>query len=611
MKKVNHALIFIVSVVLFWVNISCEKELEEKYDVFILTLHSETYNPIQVGRTLEIAYELSNTNIDSLSLLVDNQIVAFSSDTIGSFFYSFDCAGTYFLQVDIYRNNKVVASSYVYEVLATNNLISNFLVRFLRYDSNPQVFVGESLKLLIRSRMDMYDELLTKATVYFNGDSLDTFTTAPPWSLITPETSSVGNLVEIEITDTLACTYRIKFPIEVPENTPPEITLSIFPKYFLSEDYYYPWHTPQLSLEGRDNTMVSHADFYINGSYFGTKEIDEKIFYSEIYDVEGLSAGIHDVYCIAYDDRGLSTVSNQVTLVVYEGCEQEENIVEVARASGNKVYAISSGKLMLIDYNHLCNIAFFELPDNTATSMAYAREAGKIFIGFENGDIVRFEEASGQFYPVFSDPSIVNIQDMDVDYESSKLLFVSASHLHMYNLMNETLATVSPPVFQGSKLIINKDSKFLITGGKLNSSGFNLYRYYYGHNGLVPTDDNVFFAQTYFKRLSKRPGYNQFVTSARYGSHAYGFFDYEHTGTFRPGLNDSGMGYSVSGVYSADGSNFYISKGFYIYECDANTYELTRRFDVPERNPRFMMPNEYGNKLLVVHSGGKLVIVDL
>jgi hypothetical protein len=501
-------LIFVIALCIFLAVIStCKKDNSYRHFIKILN-DSINLSIIYVRDTLKIDYDVDEDDLKSIYLVVDDSINNVQTTPLYYFNFIPGSTGTYKVKlIANYFTRSTVESEMIW--IFVNPLNLQLRLKCNRIDGNKYYFVGEEISIEVQPKYDwMIIDNLKKIQLFLNGYDLG-IKTSPPFVFETPEIQSSDNLVYIELIDSANHFHQINMELYVPENTPPEIELSFKHSNVIMSGYYYSTDDVILSIEGSDNVYVDYVDFYFENQYVATDSVKSDFFFGREQNLGALEAGIYQMYCIAYDDRGVPTTSETIECLVYTAFDINDDIVDIETTPDpSLVYLISSTNLYRLDPISENIIEIINLPGSNANTVDYVNEQQKLFIGFDDGQLTAWDEVQHQLIP-YPTSGIDNIKDIEIDNELNKAILISNYQVIQLNLSDGSFTAGSVALYDGSTLIYNSTTKNIIAGGRPGASIGNVYKLKLENDSLITI--NSASIGGYAAKLIQHPNKNQFL----------------------------------------------------------------------------------------------------
>lgn len=554
---------------------SCKKEIN---NVHISIIQLDT--TINVRDTLNVRYNVSGENIDSVCLLVDSEIYATQISHESNILFIPDNSGTYSMKVVAYHRSGLSKKSGT--IIVKVNKLSSPEIWFSikRIDGLNSYFVGEELLVTVKKKTGTwFAGTFKEITFYLNGENLGTVSSEP----FTFETSTIlssENMVSVEITDNNHHLYIIESTIKVPVNEPPEIELMVWLHPDYTTGYYSSTDSIVLDIKGSDDVKVEYVDYYLDNQYVSTDTVNSYWFFGRWFTIDYLSPGTHDVYCVAYDDRNDSTISNHIELVVSKSIDIDSEIVDTEYTENEEhVFAISASKLIIINPENEEITEIVNLPFSDAVTIDYSEESQKLYIGFRDGQLVNFNSNSGDFNTLtttmFSD-----IGDLQVDESIETLLLISDQKVVALNLSTFDTIQASVNLEQGASLAYNRTDNTIIAGGKPDSYTNYFYK-------LFLVDGSILFDSRkslggYAKKILLNQGRQEFVIQRHNSAHYNGYKVYDEV-NFGEEIGGFEIQKGNISSFSVDGNKFYANESWNkeLSVFDAQNFSQLGLFPIP------------------------------
>jgi hypothetical protein len=592
-KKNLIAACLIIITGVIW--IGCQKDKKVPITIEVTDVLMSNY--LYIGDTIRISYQATEAGLDSVCLFLNDTLNQKRTQAIDEF----TIVPTYIFNhriwlVAYYSSGEKSVSRHV-EFTVSPHTFPMIYFNVKRHDGKQSYFVGEQLSINLYGKNGNNLEFVKQLRIFLNDEFLGVATQAP-FSFETPIITLAENELKITIIDTADRSGVVYKALTVPHDTPPIIELgfdyihNVKPGYFFSTDSIF------LEISGKDNVTTHYVDYYLNGDFAVRDTVNSEIYYHRRKNIGKFPSGTHKAYCIAYDDRGNSTVSNTLIFKVYGAIDLDIEIMDVVNTDHpNVIYAISSNELYKINPETESIEKAFDLPYQSATCLSYDRESDKLYIGFSNSHLVYFDILTETFG---SDLIVnnLNVFDLEIDHEYGVALFISNGSVSMINLNNGEYFSLMLDIKTESTLIVNRTDKEIIAGGNPSSSSDVFFRLLYTPNSLEYIDQKSFYG--YADKLLQRPEHDSFVIlgSSNNTVKSYNFSNWLEIGSFIH--NDR----SKIGCYSNSGLTFYLgpdSKN-YLNLFGASDFILSGKKYIPLRG------FNYG-KLMVINSDNSWLIL--
>ncbi|MDD2632656.1 MAG: hypothetical protein PHH42_09325 [Bacteroidales bacterium] len=465
---------------------NCEKEKKTNFNENLtIVMEDLPFNQTYfAGDTIEIKYTVTVADIDSVCLFINGRLTQTQFIPKNMFSVAFDSAGGYEIDLKAFFSNNYTASSSTHHVMIFNLANPEISLYCTRIDGDPNYFVGEKLEITIKRRWDYVNmELFKEATMFLNDVELEKMSDLP-FRFITDTIKTTINDVTIKLTDTLNYKYTINKVLEVPINTPPEIDFGFRYYYNIWPGYYYSIDPLIFSTSGKDNVEVSHLNYYIDDSFIGSDTLKDDYFLDFEKEVDPIGIGKHSCYCVAYDDRGDSTVSERLDFVIYKAYSFTEEFIDIGLFKNRDItYAISTSRLYRIDNVNEIVDSEYTLPFSNPIGL-YMCEASKLlYVGFANGTIVHFNDDSRTFVTVVQQ-AVSGLSDFEIDNGLSLAIVIANSKLQLIDLNSNEVHDSGVTLESGSSLAINIANKIIIAGGNPGISRSDIFKLSYTSNSV-------------------------------------------------------------------------------------------------------------------------------
>ncbi len=254
----------------------------------------------------------------------------------------------------------------------------------------------------------------------------------------------------------------------------------------------------------------------------------------------------------------------------------DQRIFEFLNTMDEKlVYGLSTNQLYLIDPIEETIDQTIDLEYQNAISMTYQESSGQLYIGFESGQIQRFDRLSQTFENINID-LFTNVKDLAIDLNQEVLYLLENAKLYAYRLNTQDTVSSSIEFSDNASLAFHKSSNSLIVGGNEESSGNRFYQLQF---------ENHLFSELKYQRFGDftkeiYPNQKSNMLLLRSGRHSGSIWGIENFGEHIHYLD---LTYPECVAYSYDFSQIAlgidIDKELYIYS--ANSYTEIKRLRLP------------------------------
>ncbi len=594
MNKIISICIMILGIISLF---NCEKE-ESNPSIRISNLN--IYKNYYVRDTIKINYIVNSKEFDSISLYVNDSIYKTQTNPENVFYFIPDSSGQYSLKLKIFYNSNEINESKTIFLQVLNLKNPALKIDCTRIDGDKNYFVGEKLNIIVVPEWDWMNlGFIKKVTLFLNNENLGT-KYLPPYSYETSIITNSENTVKLEIIDTANHIFLIDIPLHVPVNTPPNIEFGFRHQNNILSGYFYSINPIIFSINGSDNVVTRYVDYYLDDKYIATDSINKDYFaYRELI-VDTIKPGRHSSYCVAFDDRGDSTISDVKDFVIYKTIDIDDKIIDIENTENKSIiYAVSKSKLYIInpEIEEITNI--INLPFQDPTSIDFVSEENKLYIGFSDGHLIYFDEATSDFTTILKS-EITNIEDIKIDHEFHIAILISDKNILLLNLLSNNLTFGPISVYNGSKLIMDQINKTIITGGNPGISRSNLYKLYYTSNSISLIDQKGFLL--YIDKLLLKPGSSIFTIKENSGIYCTSYKTFDYNNFIEKGQYRSNQ--PQSACYSTDGNRFFIGNDLekYIKVYNTNNFSLMNSIYIPltdYNNVEHIITNTDNSKLVL------------
>jgi len=551
--------------------------------------------------TISINYELNDFELDSICLFIQKKLIQTQIIPQNKFIFIADSAGSNKITLAAFYNDTIqdIVEKNL-QVYKTYNDVS-LLLNCSTTDGDKNYFVGEKLIIYVEPMYEIGWLQITKfkeITFYLNGIKLGTKYSLP-FVFETGIISETDNTVKLEMVDKENHIYFEELQLKVPVNTPPVIKYGYKYKYGVTPGYFYSLDPIFFSTDGSDNVSINYIEYYIDDKLFTTDIVNLNYFNYRELSAGLLPAGKHTSYCIAYDDRGTSTKSEILNFINYGTVQIDKDMVDLERTMDkNFVYAISGSTLFKINPVDEVIEKQFPLPFQDATCMKYVSESKRLYIGFQDGHLIYFNELSNEFTTILSS-AISNIVDLEIDNSLNRAIVVSIKKILLFDLSANSILDEFSSSEEINSLAIDSQNKIIIASANPHSTGGYLYKLNYNSNSITLNQQK--YGIGFPLKILFKKNYNVFtvLTNGSYGFNSYYTNNLSNAGRFSES-------YTVgAGCYSSDGNYFYMDNNFLdlIDYCNTSDYLINKTCYLPlegHNQVEFLTTNADDSKLIIL-----------
>lgn len=568
----------------------CKKE--ENLDIHVLNLN--TYTDLFERDTLKIQYDVSRKNLDSVCLLIDDRVCQKQNASESTINYVAESRGYSFrFKLNAYYKTGSIRSSETYYVNVLTLMTPQLEYIIKRDDGYENYFVGEKLSITLKTKF-AYQNLddFREVTLYLNEDSLGT-RTAPPFTFITGTIITDLNKISVTLKDANNRLHYVTHEFGVFRNTPPELQLKFSYRHNIPPGYFYTSDSVITVLNAKDNLQITDVDYYLDGNFISRKHVYSESLYFSSFGIGKLSAGMHDTYCIAYDDKGMYSKSETLTMHVYKDIDLDKKVNDVEYSDDERmVFVLSDSILYVLDPVLEQVSRIIDLPCRDAVSMDFQAGENKLYIASRQGRLFTWSASSLALNEIPL-PGVSNIEDIEIDNEKN-LALINNRKLMSVNLLTGKIINTWTTLDPESTLIFDKPNKSVIVGGTPHISSSYVYIYWLEADTLIyKKRANI---GGYARRLELNPNRTEFIISPYINT--YRVADLSLLKTYTQ------QNHSVS-VYSADGNYLFISDNWdgIVNIYDTRTILKTADYIIPiedDNNMNFLLPCKNNRSLVIV-----------
>jgi hypothetical protein len=566
--KYTYTFIIYLLVVSF-LSQGCEKE-EEKNDnnVSIKTKISGQLH-IRENEPVFIDYEISGTQIDSISLALNHEIHQTHYIPQDGFHTSISESGYYQAELVVFHHSGLTTKSDEFTINCYGYNTPNLRYEITNANGQNHYFVGEQLLIRPYSWTEGFElEECSEVSCYFNGQLLGTLTQGP-YIFESQVITKPNNEIEIKFIDKDQIPANVIDQLDVPFDENPEVEINL-PNQ--AENNFFSDHDVRIGYSIHDNTYIDYLEVYFNNELKQTIDIDKEYDFGTFV-LDTLAIGKYSFHLIAYDDRGYSTSSNTINFSLHPNIDLNfhDNIYEFETTNNpNLVYGLAKSKLIMINPID-ASISEIDFIDEVSNCMDYDSENNLLYIGFTNGKI-RSYQFENQQMDVITDSYFTNIQDLVKDPNSDNIYLIDGSKLKSYNLVTENITSSDIELSENPCLAYHDYANCLIAGGENSSSGNKFYKMQFENNEWLQMDWERFGG--YVAEIITNPINNQILLR---GNRQSGYiFDIEN---FGDALHVIEASYPESIAFNHDFSQIVIGVDTdnYLEFYNADNYEKTNQ----------------------------------
>jgi len=592
--KSNLVFIFTLFLILS-LEMSCNKadKLSEEIQLIIL----QDYVSIFERDTLIVNYQISGVGIDSVCMIINSDIVECQLTPLKQFHFIPDSSGTYFLKLNAYHDSNMFVESDSVQINVMRLKAPKLKYIIKRNDELDSYFVGEQLDITVR---DFYDNTVTYKQLKFflNGNHIGT-KVEKPYSFETPIITNSENSMLIELTDWDNRVHYISQPLNVPINAPPELNFN----YYFQHDFFLTEDSVVFQLTGKDEINTEYVDFYVDDQYVLTDSVNTNWFINRKYNFGLFAPGIHTVYCIAYDDRGISSTSTVFETAVYQSYRLDDKIIDTEFTEDeNLVFAISNSKLLNINPVSQEIVRIVDLPYSNAITIDFVNETQRLYIGFENGQLVYWDNISESFSTITT-TVFSSINDLEIDYSKNKAILIADQMVSTINLSTNDIVQASVSVNQKSTLVYDRSNNTVIAGGRPDVDQNHFYKLKLENESLLY--QGTMSARVHSKKILLNPIRPEFLTQRQPGGYtpSITLFDIEGFGGI---LGEYDINNGSSASFSIDGELLFVGESDVDeYLCVFNTQNFSHfnLYNIP------LKTYDYVSHIIPTHDNTKVIII--
>jgi len=550
--------------------------------------------------TVKIDYTINGSGFDSICLYVNDSIYKTQINPEYVFDFIPESSGQYQLKLKIfyYSNKNSESKTLSLEVYSLGN--PDLRLVCTRIDGDKNCFVGEKLNITVEPQWSWMNlSNIKQVTLFLNNINLG-IRYLQPYSYETPTIINSENIVKLVLVDTANHIYNIEMPLNIPFNTPPAIEFGIRYQNNITSGYYYSTDPIIYNISGSDNVVTRYVDYYLDDTYLATDSINKSNFVYRELKIDPLKQGKHTGYCIAFDDRGDSTISAVVDFVIYKAIDINDKIIDIGHTDDkNRIYATSKTKLYIINSESEEISKIIELPFHDAASIDFVSEENKLYIGFSDGHLIYYDEVTGKFTTILNS-EITSIGVIKIDPDLNIAILISDTKILLLNLLTKSLTPGPINLYNGSRLIMDKVNKIVIAGGEPGISRSNLFQLKYNSKSVNLIDQKEF--SLYIDKLLFKPGSSVFAIKENSRTYCTAVKTFDYNNFIEKGQYSSNQ--PQSACYSTDGKMFFIGNDIdkFIKVYNTDNFSLMNSSYIPltdYNNVEQMVTNTDNSKLVL------------
>lgn len=585
---------FILLCIICTILVNCTKEVEPAIRVTNL----KAITGIFERDTLKIEYNVSGKGLDSVCLFIGDSIRITDKTSQHYFLYVHPKPGgtSFQLKLGAYYKSGEIMFSDKYIINISTLYTPEMIFNIKRYDGLSSYFVGEKLSITVKPRNTEEDmSAYTSMTFYLNGDNLGTVSS--PYTFLSNEIKTAENNVKIELKDKNNRIHIIQTELMIPVNVPPVVNLSFSYRNRVPGRAYFTSDKIYLELSVSDDIMIDHLEYYLDDEKISSTSYNLSSISLSPFIVGTLPAGAHNIYFVAYDDRGASKKSGILSFLVFTSFKISSKIVDTEFSNAeNVVFVATNSKIYLLNPVNDELIKTVDLPFSDATSIDFINEDNSLYIATAQGKLFRWN-ISDQVFEEIIVPGISNIKDIEIDSEHHAMI-ISNNDLFSLNLSDGIMTKGIGIQDNGSSLIFDRSDNLVLSGGNphLSASYVYVHQYYNDTLRYIRKANIGAFA----KKMYLRSGKNEFLISCQ-GS-INNVRAYNTTSLVKS--HEYNVSVPVSAAYSPDGNFVYTGDDdlIRISVFDAESSVLLRSFTLPLDNVQYIdqiLPNINNSRLVI------------
>ena len=533
--------------------IMCNKDLD---DIFI-KLHEDYETIAQQGDTVKIAYSCSSSSIDSIAIMV-NDIQHARQTEIHDYIPIFAAEkGNYQFQLIAYFKTKQIAWSETGSFYVNPLESPTLSYQVTTLDGSFHYFVGDELLVTVLPKYDPWDLSLFKEVSFsFYGELIGTKTSAP-FQFKTPPVLYNQNRIDIGLLDSAHRFHEISHMLEVPDNPPAQITFTTWGNQNGNSMCYYSTDSIGFWYNVRDLADMARVDIYIGDMLVisDTGGVDVSATISNTQYVHSVPPGDYQAYLVGIDTRGDSTISDPIDIRVVKTVDIADKIIDTEPTQNPSIaYAITKSQLLVLNAENESIDQLLDLPFANATAIDYVPTEGRLYICFQQGEIVFWDQSSNSFNTVATG-LFSNLRDIEIDYIQQTAILLNNGDLYTFNLSSSDTINANLNLREECVLGYSKISNTVVVGGQKQSS-YNTYHKLKLENSQLThlTYNNL---SGYVQHICINPTKDELLIDMSLTTHQYYLYDIDNFG-------------SISGVFYTNNNQSlcFSSTGEYVYTAE-------------------------------------------
>lgn len=543
--------------------------------------------------TIEINYVVTTDGLDSVCLYINDDLMATQIIPEKIFHHIPPSPGSFKLKLVAFYESGISRTTAIFRLEVYDLIDPALRFAIKRDDGLNSYFIGEKLSITVEPKWDwMKISNFREVSLILNNINLGT-RSQPQFTFVTGTITDADNQVQVVLRDSTNRVHFINSVMTVPVDSPPQLEFTFDYRHNMPIGYFLTSQPVILALKGSDNISVTHADFFLDGQFINSKTYNSNWFFGAACTIDNVSPGIHTVSCIGYDDRGLSTTTEQLSLTVYKDIDLTSEITDTDFSEENEsVYISTNDKIYIINSISEEISEVIDLPYADAVSIDYKTEAGKLFIGFRHGRILVWNKTDKNLSEISS--GLTNIENMLI--QGDHAVTISNKTLTGLNLTTGKIFYGSGSHENKSSIMYDKVNNLIISGGNPGISSSHLYKH------RLQEDSVIFISKKlmnyYIQCLATDPFHNEFIIVTNPGVYSTGYnsfsiSDFSVTGKYE-------QYWPVTGTYTNTIKSVYVAVDQNIYDFSTVTHQKIKNWPIPVGDRMNRIISNYNDSRIVL-----------
>jgi len=584
------------------------------FDEVTVEMHLDQYFGAKGKYPKDIPYTAHGDKIDSICLIVDGVIHNTQYQPEKSIVLMGEPNTRPVLAIAVYHHSGLITYSERVQISVSSYYKPDVSIDITNINNDDEYFIGEQLLFKFSSHTYGFDiNDCQQMNLKINGQDLGTLT-ARPFRFQSHVITTKVNKIELEIKDVLGVIHNYEETIEVPINPPTELEFRLSSNNGATSLSFNDAPV-RLHVDAHENTKIDHIDYYLDQELAQVVNVNSSYYYNDS-NIDTLSVGRHELYCIITDDRG-NTVQSETFLINMNkviNIDFDDKFIDTKTTNSESIiYALSKSKLFIINpvLEEISNTLILPYPN--AISFDYVEEQQMLFIAFESGQIVVWDETLSSFTDVCTS-IFSNIRDIEIDYVHQKAFLISNAKLYSYDLTSGDTVCSTIPLEENSCLAFNKMDDNIIVGGNTLSTGNKFYKMKFESGSFIRMTQKRF--GRFVDEIYINPNSNELIfRSGRNSGTVWDIDDFGNDNVYFE------ITYPSSVAYNYDYSEIVLGEDTdnKLHFFDARTYQELYEFKLPYityESTTFLIPAHDPKKWVIfinigMHSEAKIAFLNL